>query len=231
MWHLFDSYKGVVWPKARQLNLIARILNNLCPGTGIKLETPTNPSPSAPVTIGIDTEWLDDYIGDSGDNENITAANGSGLAVNTVTTGQEIDLANRSSSDTFGIKSLKLKDGNTTVVNAKVLATDNYEMHVKRIEGGTGINISESNDGSTITINNTAPCSCEGGGGGSSSEVDAFVGYDGDLVLATMPVYDSATHQLKYTPITLTFDNGRLVDAVPADSPTVITTAVEETVP
>ena len=65
MWHLFDRYKGVVWPKARQLNLIAKILNNLCQGTGIKLHTPTAPSPADPVTIGIDTEWLDDYIGDT----------------------------------------------------------------------------------------------------------------------------------------------------------------------
>ncbi len=229
MWHLFDKYKGIVWPKSGQMNLIARILNNLCPGTGIKLNTPTNPSPSAPVTICIDTEWLDDYIGDSGDNANITAANGSGLAVNTVTTGQEIDLANRSSSDTFGIKSLKLTDGNTTVVDAKVLATDDYEILVKHIAGGVGINVSLSNDGRTITINNTAPCSCSGSGSGSSSEVDAFVGYNGDLVLASLPTYDSSSHQLKYTPVTLTFDNGRLVSAVAASSPTVITTAVEET--
>ena len=229
MWHLFDKYKGIVWPKSGQMNLIARILNNLCPGTGIKLNTPTNPSPSAPVTIGIDTEWLDDYIGDSGDNANITAANGSGLAVNTVTTGQEIDLSNRSSSDTFGIKSLKLTDGNTTVVDAKVLATDDYEILVKHIAGGVGINVSLSNDGRTITINNTAPCSCSGSGSGSSSEVDAFVGYNGDLVLASLPTYDSSSHQLKYTPVTLTFDNGRLVSAVAASSPTVITTAVEET--
>ena len=58
MWHLFDRYKGVVWPKARQLNLIAKILNNLCEGTGIKLDTPTVPSPASPVTISVDTEWL-----------------------------------------------------------------------------------------------------------------------------------------------------------------------------
>lgn len=64
MWYLFDKYKGIVWPKAGQLNLIARILNNLCSGTGIKMERPTNPSPSAPVSIGIDTEWLDEYIGE-----------------------------------------------------------------------------------------------------------------------------------------------------------------------
>lgn len=64
MWYVFDKYRGVVWPKAGQMNLIARILNNLCAGTGIKLETPTNPSPSAPVTVAVDTEWLDDYIGE-----------------------------------------------------------------------------------------------------------------------------------------------------------------------
>lgn len=64
MWSLFDRYKGVVWPKARQLNLIAKILNNLCAGTGIKLDTPTVPSPASPVTISVDTEWLDEYIGE-----------------------------------------------------------------------------------------------------------------------------------------------------------------------
>ena len=66
MWHLFDRYKGVVWPKARQMNLIAKILNNLCAGDGIKLTTPSVPSPAAPVTIAVDTEWLDNYMGGSG---------------------------------------------------------------------------------------------------------------------------------------------------------------------
>lgn len=141
----------------------------------------------------------------------------------------EMDTSKIPNGSKMEAHSLKLKDGSTTVVDAKVLATDDYELLVKHIAGGVGINISESNDGSTITINNTAPCSCEGGGGGSSSEVDAFVGYDGNLVLASLPTYDSSSHQLKYTPVTLTFDNGRLVDAVSASSPTVITTAVEET--
>lgn len=229
MWHLFDKYKGIVWPKSGQMNLIARILNNLCPGPGIKLNTPTVPSPASPVTIGIDTEWLDDYMGDSDVNANISAADGSGLAVNDEVdgTGKVIDLDGRTPEDTFGIHSLKLKEGSTTVVDAKVLATDDYELHVKHIAGGIGINVTDSNG--TITISNTAPCSCSGGGGGSSGSVDEFVGYDGNLVLASLPVYDSASHQLKYTPVTLTFDNGRLVGAVAASSPTVITTAVEET--
>ena len=56
----------MVWPKARQLNLIAKILNNICNGVGIKLSLPTIPSPSHPVTISIDEEWLADKIGSAG---------------------------------------------------------------------------------------------------------------------------------------------------------------------
>lgn len=63
MWHLFDRYKGVVWPKARQMNLIARILNNFSEGVGMKLTLPSNPSASAPVVFAIDTEWLADHVG------------------------------------------------------------------------------------------------------------------------------------------------------------------------
>ena len=94
----------------------------------------------------------------------------------------------------------------------------------KLLVAGDGISLTETNG--RITISATGG---SGSGGGSSGSVDAFVGFDGDLVLASLPTYDSSTHQLKYTPVTLTFDNGRLVDAVAANSPTVITTAVEET--
>ena len=94
----------------------------------------------------------------------------------------------------------------------------------KMLVAGDGISITET--GGRITISATGG---SGSGGGSSGSADAFVGFDGDLVLASLPTYDSSTHQLKYTPVTLTFDNGRLVDAVAANSPTVITTAVEET--
>jgi len=76
MWHLFDRYRGVVWPKARQMNMIARILNNLCAGTGINLTMPTVPSPASPVIIAVDTEWMDEQIaratngdGDPGDGD------------------------------------------------------------------------------------------------------------------------------------------------------------------
>lgn len=94
----------------------------------------------------------------------------------------------------------------------------------KMLVAGDGISITESGGRITISASGSS-----GGGGGSSGSVDAFVGYDGDLVLASLPTYDSVTHQLKYTPVTLTFDNGRLAGAVAASSPTVITTAVEET--
>lgn len=96
MWHLFDRYKGVVWPKARQMNLIARILNNLCQGTGIKLNTPTNPSPASPVTISVDEDWLDGKIGGEGSVAGVESVNGEDGAL-TVNGGRNIrvDTANK----------------------------------------------------------------------------------------------------------------------------------------
>lgn len=75
MWHLFDKYKGIVWPKSGQMNLIARILNNLCPGPGIKLNTPTVPSPASPVTISVDEDWLDGKIGGEGSGAGVESVN------------------------------------------------------------------------------------------------------------------------------------------------------------
>lgn len=192
MWSLFDRYKGVVWPKARQLNLIAKILNNLCAGTGIELDTPTVPSPASPVTISVDKKWLDGKIGKDG------------LDKHTFT----------------------IYDGETVELQEEIRSTGDISLQVKKIAAGIGISVSELNG--VITITNMAPCACEdGGGGGSGTHVTT--GYDGDVVLATTPEYDTSTHQLKYTPVTLTFAGGLLQSMTPAASPTVITTAVEET--
>lgn len=192
MWHLFDRYKGVVWPKARQMNLIAKILNNLCAGTGIKIDTPTVPSPASPVTISVDNKWLDDHIGNDGlDNHTFT-----------------------------------IYDGGTVELQEMIRSTGDISLQVKRIAAGDGIALTVSNG--TITVTNTAPCSCGGGGGGGSS-THVTTGYDGDVVLATIPEYDTSTHQLKYTPVTLTYAGGLLQSMTIAASPTVITTAVEET--
>ena len=63
MWNLFGRYKGKkVLPSARQMNLIAAILNHVAQGTGIKMNTPQQPSTDAPWTIGVDVEWLKAFV-------------------------------------------------------------------------------------------------------------------------------------------------------------------------
>lgn len=64
MWNLFGRYKGrKVLPSARQMNLIAAILNHVTQGTGIKMDMPQLPSTDSPWTIGIDVDWLKDFVG------------------------------------------------------------------------------------------------------------------------------------------------------------------------
>ena len=67
MWNLFGKYKGrKVLPSARQMNLIAAILNHVTQGTGIKMDRPQTPSTDAPWVIGVDTEWLKSFVGGGG---------------------------------------------------------------------------------------------------------------------------------------------------------------------
>ena len=64
MWNLFSRYRGKkVLPSARQMNLIAAILNHVTQGTGIKMHTPQLPSTDSPWIIGIDVEWLKTFVG------------------------------------------------------------------------------------------------------------------------------------------------------------------------
>lgn len=64
MWNLFGRYKGKkVLPSARQMNLIASILNHVCAGTGIRMEMPQQPSTDAPWRIYIDVAWLKKFVG------------------------------------------------------------------------------------------------------------------------------------------------------------------------
>lgn len=66
MWNLFGRYKGrKVLPSARQMNLIAAILNHVTQGTGIKMDMPQLPSSDSPWTIGVDVEWLKEFVGGS----------------------------------------------------------------------------------------------------------------------------------------------------------------------
>lgn len=68
-----------------------------------------------------------------------------------------------------------------------------------------------------------------GGGGGGGDGVVPTSGYTGEMALCTLPRYDTTTHKLLYTPVTLTFENGLLQSMTTASSETEITEAVEET--
>lgn len=66
MWNLFGRYKGKnVLPSARQMNLIAAILNHVTQGTGISMDKPQQPSTDSPWKIGVDVEWLKSFVGGS----------------------------------------------------------------------------------------------------------------------------------------------------------------------
>ena len=69
MWNLFGRYKGKkALPSARQMNLIAAILNHVTQGTGISMKMPHQPSTDAPWIIAVDTEWLKTFVGGGGGN-------------------------------------------------------------------------------------------------------------------------------------------------------------------
>lgn len=64
MWNLFGRYKGKkALPSARQMNLIAAILNHVTQGTGISMQKPQQPSTDAPWIIAVDTKWLQEFVG------------------------------------------------------------------------------------------------------------------------------------------------------------------------
>ena len=67
MWNLFGRYRGKkVLPSARQMNLIAAILNHVTQGTGISMDMPQQPSTNSPWKIAIDVEWLKEFVGGGG---------------------------------------------------------------------------------------------------------------------------------------------------------------------
>lgn len=64
MWNIFGRYKGKkVLPSARQMNLIAAILNHVTQGTGIAMDTPQQPSTDSPWRISVDVDWLKEFVG------------------------------------------------------------------------------------------------------------------------------------------------------------------------
>ena len=74
MWNLFGRYKGKkALPSARQMNLIAAILNHVTRGTGISMQMPQQPSTDAPWVISVDTEWLKEFVGGCGSGYSVAA--------------------------------------------------------------------------------------------------------------------------------------------------------------
>lgn len=95
----------------------------------------------------------------------------------------------------------------------------------KMITGGDGIRVTETNG--QIQISATGGGDSGGGSTGGGDGEDAGTGISGTVVVATAPRYDEGSHQLRYTPVSLTFANGRLT-AMESGAETVIAQAVEE---
>lgn len=94
----------------------------------------------------------------------------------------------------------------------------------KMITGGNGISVVETEG--RIQISATGDGGSSGGGSTGGGE-DSGTGISGTFVFATVPRYDEASHRLLYTPVSLTFANGRLT-AMETGAETVIAQAVEE---
>ena len=109
MWNVFGRYKGrKVLPSARQMNLIAAILNHVTQGTGIKLDCPQSPSTDSPFVIAVDTAWLAEFVGGKAN----VAAN---KIVRTDADGELAALCDVLTSAPSDDKVLTVKSGGTTV--------------------------------------------------------------------------------------------------------------------
>lgn len=121
---------------------------------------------------------------------------------------------------TAQMRELKVMDGNDVVLDAKMLATDDFGLCVKKIAGGTGISVSEAEGVITISLAGSS-------GGGGEDDDPSVSGFTGSKVLAMNPRYDESSHQLLYTPVTMTYENG-LLKSIATGAETVIAQAVEE---
>lgn len=106
----------------------------------------------------------------------------------------------------------------------KILSTTDMKWFIKPLIEGDGIELSEDENGITIRAK---PGSGGGGDSDGGNSEDAGTGFSGTVVAATVPRYDEGSHQLRYTPVSLTFANGRLT-AMESGEETVIAQAVEE---
>ena len=137
-----------------------------------------------------------------------------------------LDASALKSGETISQRELSVSSSSLPATKVKILASENLNMHIKPIASGSGIAVTEK-DGA-IVISATGGGGSSGGGSTGGGE-DSGTGISGTFVFATVPHYDEAVHQLLYTPVSLTFANGRLT-AMETGDETVIAQAVEESV-
>ena len=138
-----------------------------------------------------------------------------------------LDASALKSGETISQRELSVSSSSLPATKVKILASENLNMHIKPIASGSGIAVTEK-DGA-IVISATGGGGSLDGGGSTGGGEDSGTGISGTLVFATVPHYDEAVHQLLYTPVSLTFANGRLT-AMETGDETVIAQAVEESV-
>lgn len=115
MWNLFGRYKGKkALPSARQMNLIAAILNHVTQGTGISMQMPQQPSTDAPWVIAVDTKWLQEFIGGGGGGADLSGV-GASKIVGTNADGEPVAAASLLTTNPTTDKVLSVKKNGTAV--------------------------------------------------------------------------------------------------------------------
>ena len=129
--------------------------------------------------------------------------------------------------DEIDVHKFEYKNEEEVIKELKFLATDDFSLTQRMIFGGEGIEVEETENGVKISLAKKDSGGDSSGGGGGESGSEDYEGYSGSVVIASNPRYDEGSHQLLYTPIELTFENGRLTNQT-TGAETVIAQAVEE---
>jgi hypothetical protein len=191
---------------------------------------------SAAVALGLAGVWAAAPVPDGGGSVYLRIFSGDGGAssetvelTNVLPDGKDATVSHpvELTKDGFYIR-IAAVDGNGVVTQCVCSMLSLTIIHgglvQKMITGGNGIKIDETEG--RIHISATGGDS-SGGSGSPDDGEDSGTGISGTFVFATVPRYDEAVHQLLYTPVSLTFANGRLM-AMEAGAETVIAQAVEE---
>ena len=150
MWNLFGRYKGKkALPSARQMNLIAAILNHVTQGTGISMDKPQLPSTDSPWKIGVDVKWLKAFVG--GGSGYSGAANS---IIKSDNNGQLADLLALPSSAVTKDKVLAVAKDGTTVSWADA-AAQNHSSPKDLTVSGEGTAAAKTGDTNAWTCDGT----------------------------------------------------------------------------